>query len=790
MKHIVFSILVFFLFFSCQQNKGNSINPLQLIPENSEILFKIKAFNDFESQMDSKNIIYKLYAMHFDLTFEFAEEINPEGTVYLSLSQNESGSPYYTLVSEKSNYEKPLDSVSLSELKKNENSKMDSLQLNLSTHYYKAVGDYIIASNFKESINLLQINNKPVQKEFSLLETASDDVITSLVFKNEESAISNLLLNSWAYNSSNTTTLDLKLSNETAKYNGILTYSDSINAAVECFKNTKPQQINTINIIPKDINKVISLAFDDFNIFESNRMSVLKTDSIVEKNSFLNYTNEISKADNYLVMHSLDPEIILESLENITLQEEFRGIDIFALGDSKLLDGQFLPFFKSSELGFLAIIKNYVVWATTLEEIKRFLSSALNNQTLNNLEAFKNVGSYLSDEASLFIFENSKSLSSHFSLDLKGYDANVVQLINETDFAHVNGVIQKFKKRPRTSEIIESFTTTLKQPLISAPQVVKNHITKGYDIIVQDAKNQLSLISSSGKVLWTKTLNDKILGTVEQIDMYKNGRLQLAFATSKKIYVLDRNGKDVSPFPINFKDEITQPLSVFDYNKNRNYRLVVTQGENLLMYDGKGKLVKGFQYNQKKGIITSQPKHFRIGSKDYIAFKTDRNLAILNRRGKTRIKVNKTFQFSDNELFLYQNKFTSSTKLGQLIQIDTKGKLTKTALNLPEDHALSTTSKTLVSLTENILNIKSRRVNLDYGNYSPPRIFYLNDKIYITVTDLEAKKVYLFDSQAKPIPNFPVYGTSAAVLENIDGDSALELVTQDGIDQVLVYKIY
>jgi hypothetical protein len=729
--------------------------------------------------------------MHFDLTFEFAEKMNPESTAYLSLSQNEAGLPYYTLVSERSNYEKPLDSASFSNLKKNENSKIDSLQLNLSTHYFIAVGDYIIASNLKESINSPQVYNESNNKAFSILETASDDVITSLVFKNEKSPISKLLLNSWGYNTSNSTTLDLKLTNDTYRYNGILTYNYSINSPVECFKNTKPQEINTINIIPKDINKVISLAFDDYKIFEGNRIKLIKADSIVQKNSFLNYTNEITKADNYLVMHSLDPDIILESLENATLQEEFRGIDIFTTGeDAELLNSQFLPFFKSSEFGFVAIIKNYVVWAATLEEIKTFLSSALNNNTLNNLEAFKNVSSDLSDEASLFIFENSKSLSSRFNLDMKGYDANVVQLINETDFAHINGMIQKFKKRPRTSEIIESFTTPLKHPLISPPQVVKNHITKGHDIIVQDAKNQLSLISGSGKVLWTKTLNDKILGTVEQIDMYKNGRLQLAFATPNKLYVLDRNGKDVSPFPLNFKDKITQPLSVFDYDKNRNYRIVVTQGENLLMYNAKGQLVKGFKYNLKKGTITSQPKHFRVASKDYIAFKTEKNLVILNRRGQTRIKVNETFPFSDNELFLYQNKFTSSTKLGQLIQIDTKGKLSKTALNLPEYHSLNTTSKTLVSLTENILNIKSRRVNLDYGNYTPPRIFYLNDKIYITVTDLEAKKVYLFDSQAKPIPNFPVYGTSAAVLENIDGDSALELVTQDGIDQVLVYEVH
>ena len=68
--------------------------------------------------------------------------------------------------------------------------------------------------------------------------------------------------------------------------------------------------------------------------------------------------------------------------------------------------------------------------------------------------------------------------------------------------------------------------------------------------------------------------------------------------------------------PLKFKDEISQPLAVFDYDKNRNYRFLVTQGSDLLMYNGKGKQVKGFSYNSKSKIKTS-PKHMRFKSKDY-----------------------------------------------------------------------------------------------------------------------------------------------------------------------------
>jgi hypothetical protein len=429
------------------------------------------------------------------------------------------------------------------------------------------------------------------------------------------------------------------------------------------------------------------------------------------------------------------------------------------------------------------------VFTKTTDQLKVIISSALNNNTVANLEAYKNISQNLSDEASMFIFKNSEALSQTFNTELKGYNANVVQLIYEDNFAHLNGVIKKYKKRAKSNTVTEAFSTNIGSPIMSQPQTVKNHITKGHDIAVQDINNNLYLISSSGKVLWKKKLQGSIIGTIEQIDIYKNGRLQLAFATEKRVYVLDRNGKDVDPFPLKFNDKITQPLSVFDYDSTKNYRLLVTQDNELLMYDGKGNRIKGFNYSGNSSAITSQPKHFRIGSKDYIAFKSGKSLKILNRQGNTRIGVNKSINFSDNEVFLYQSKFSSSNTLGQLVQVDTKGRLSTTDLSLPPEHKLETTSKTLVSMTENTLNIKSRSIDLDYGEYTAPKIFYLNDKIYVTTTDLQAKKVYLFDSQAESIPGFPVYGTSAAELQELDRDGGLELVTQSDDKHVMVYKV-
>ena len=63
-------------------------------------------------------------------------------------------------------------------------------------------------------------------------------------------------------------------------------------------------------------------------------------------------------------------------------------------------------------------------------------------------------------------------------------------------------------------------------------------------------------------------------------------------------------------------------------------------------------------------------------------------------------------------------------------------------------------------------------MNLDFGLYTAPKIFYIHNKIYVAITDTQASKVYVFDSQAELLPGFPVYGNSEIEIENIDAKDA------------------
>lgn len=791
MKRLGFLLILCSVLLACQKDYNKINHPYSFIPSKPSAVIQINELNDFVNSIENHDILSGIYNKELKNASKVLKNLSTTQPIFIAFTELKENQSDYLILTKNDSTLFVIDSIPNHISESLANFKIEKTQLDSTIIYHKLIGNVFAGSN---NLNLLKdLNAKTEKNELSrLIETSDKKSVASIIFKSDSSNYSKLLFsNSGSQDfKNNYCVLDLGYTDKNLQYNGILTSNDSLSSFLDSFKNTIPQKINTPKLAPYNTSSLISINFDDFSTFNKNLIEFTTKNKDSSK-TFLNFTNEIALIDNAVVLYTLDPNLILESIEEKSNIETYRDIAIYEFGYPDFFESCLMPFLSFDDSKFFSVFENFVVFSNSIEALKSILANARNNNTLANSSAFENINNQLSDEASLFIFKNSGGLSKILDQNIKGYNANAVQFIYENNYVHVNGIIQKFEKRAATNSVTEAFTTQLDTDILSAaPQTLKNHVTKAFDIAVQDVDNILYLISDSGNILWKKQLQGPILGDIEQIDIYKNGRLQLAFTTANRLYVLDRNGNDVSSFPLKFNDAITQPLSVFDYDKRKNYRLLVTQGKNILMYNVKGKSVSGFNYTTNGSTIVTQPKHFRIGSKDYIVFGAGDNLKILNRQGKTRISVNDKIRFSENELYLYQNKFTTTNTLGQLVQIDTRGKLNINSLNLTDKHNITTTSKTLVSLTENKLKIKSRTIDLDYGEYTPPKIFYLNDKIYVTTTDLQSKKVYLFDSQAKPIPNFPVFGTSMAELQKLDKENGIELITKSGAKTVVVYKLH
>ena len=448
------------------------------------------------------------------------------------------------------------------------------------------------------------------------------------------------------------------------------------------------------------------------------------------------------------------------------------------------------------------VIENFFVFTTSEEAIKTVISSYKEGSTLSKNLVYNAFKENLASKSSVYWIAQTKALIDLWKkkeedknpwskLDTESYPFIAFQGVLENDFMHLHFRIHKNDLEVKQNDVSNQYLLQTESPLSAAPQWLKNHRTKGMDVLVQDVNNKLYLFSDKGNLYWKKQLPGQIQGTVQQIDLYKNKRLQMAFRTEDKFFVLDRNGKIVKPFSIKIPaTEPIQQLAVFDYDQRRNYRFALAQGKSVRMYDNKGKRVSGFTFKKTKTPIINPPVHIRIDKKDYIAVQEESGkLNLLNRVGKSRIKAKESISFSGTPVSSYLKRFTTSDTEGNLVQVDTKGNVIKTPLGLVSDHTITTTTKSLVTLSENTLTIKGIPITLPYGRYTAPKIFYINNIIYVTTTDLDAQKVYLYFSNGTAVSGFPVYGTSAADLANADSDKAIELVVQSESNGMLIYEI-
>ena len=342
----------------------------------------------------------------------------------------------------------------------------------------------------------------------------------------------------------------------------------------------------------------------------------------------------------------------------------------------------------------------------------------------------------------------------------------IFQLKEGNNLASINGIISNYKDDSKNSEIELKFETSISNEIILGPLIVKNHTNNKNEVFIQDSENIIYLINDNGQIEWTKKINDRVIDEVNQIDSYKNGRLQYVFATQNSLHMIDRKGRDVGKFPLKFNDQITKPVSVFDYDNNKNYRLLITQNDELFMFDSKGNRVRGFDYNKKSKIIT-KPEHFRISNKDIIVFKTSDDLKILNRRGKVRIKINEDHNYSKDEIFQYQNSLLTTTVNNKIVKIDMKGN-SKELSSMSFDGKYVSDKKTIYTLQKNILSNSKKNIEIQFGKYENFSAISDKKNTLLNIYDSQNNKLYLFDDEINTIKGFPILADANAsfILEN------------------------
>ena len=765
-------VIVFFLFLllsACAVESTLTQSNLRFFPDDYSFILKANKAENLWSGMLSSDRVNKDLVRLSEAVDGIQQQISvliPVGTVEIAL------------------YPEGRDALSFLALSTNENLETsfefdDSLTYDDSAVGVTQVGDQELYYASIEGRSLISNSTLILQEALRgkarfavdekverLYASATAEEVVHLVMKPENSRLVLEALSGGAYaDLASSISLDISQEGQLIKATGISFASDSLNLYLSSFAQSAPIQPRLLDHAPR-----------------ATKGLLVRAAPAGLRHPLLNGAIEIGRVDleaqQLLYVRSIASEQIIEELNRRQFEkEDYMGIALYQLNEvdfSQDLESLGLP----TQVNYVALYEDafwYSTSDTDLQSLIKFISSE---------ETFKRGALYASLEA---------NIAQEISLLYLSQEDKRAQLFSVVkDAAHYfTAATSAPLITPKFEAIVSPvLSLSLDAPALTDPQFVKNHYTNTYEIVVQDASHALYRFSNSGARLWKRQLDAKIQGRIHEVDLFRNKKLQLAFTTETSFVFVDRNGNYLDGFPKRFQDGNLSALSVFDYDNSRNYRMVFSQGRDIYMLNNAGDKVNGFTYTKAESELASPPKHFRIASKDYLLFPLKNGtLKVLQRDGKDRFKLSQRFDFTSNELFEYRNTFAFTDQKGALVQIDTRGKVSRTDLGFSPDHLSASSSKTLVFSDQEKLQIKEKRIELEYGIYEGLRFFYVNDTIYISLLDKASKQLFVYNSQGELLKGFPVMGISAIDLIDMDNDKKVELVTADERNSLTVYRI-
>ena len=764
-------IYLFLIFWSCNITENKSKDIKNFIPVNSSVIIKIDNLGKFKSDIKNNKLLDDLSKS--DLKYNFKKQIKlinnfqDESQIIICLNENEK---IFTIITKDSSNNHDL--------------------------HFRKIGDVNIFSNSSSTIKSIKEQaNTEYNKYNKTFNTSSSFGI--ILNKNLSKNLINSTFNFKDLNLKNNLGFVVNVFNDKILLNGLSYVDDSTKISNNIFNGLTSTKLKNYEIVPKNVSRLKSFNLSSYSNYKKNsKLEDLKEDrlsSIINEN-LIEYSELILNEDQLFIIRLKDIQLFKDYLsENNNIKSTHRNFNIY---DNTFLDYKLTnSVIKYNYKKKILVFKNHIVFSDNETTLIEFINENLKGNTLQEDSSFNNS---LTEISSFNTLNNNYFTNSDYNffkelniLNSKNdFTENSFQLVQDNEIIHFNAIISKAKASKNNLKISKQFEVEIDEEILMNPHFIKNYATKKLDIVVQDKKNNLYLISNKGSVVWKRKIGQPILGKISQIDLYKNGRLQLIFNTKNKVFVLDRNGKEVKPFPKSFNDDITQPISIFDYDKNKNYRILVTQGKELLLYDKNGKKVNGFKYSRSNSKITSSPKHFRILNKDFIVFKTGKKLKILNRRGRERIKLKDEVVLSNENIFKLDNKLITITNDQKLVEIDISGTVSLSNLLNSKNLKLNTDNyNNIIILDENKMRLNSSYVDLPFSNYNTPKLTKINNNLFVSLFDSQNNKSYLFNKNLQPNSSFPIYSLIPTEFGDMNNDKKIHVIASKITKTISIYTI-
>lgn len=325
--------------------------------------------------------------------------------------------------------------------------------------------------------------------------------------------------------------------------------------------------------------------------------------------------------------------------------------------------------------------------------------------------------------------------------------------------------------------------------LISKPFAVRNHNDRTLEMMVQDEAFTLHLLDANLKPALKIPLKGKLKSKIYQIDYYKNGKLQYLFALDKTVHMIDRTGTYIPGYPLTLKSENTiSELSLIDYDKSRNYRIMVADSKgNYYLYNKAGKLLDGWNPKKMGSSPATLGRHVRVQKNDYMLLVQQNGIfQNLNRRGEARagFPIDLKGTISQDYFISKGNKpanteISALTDLGELVSFNLAGVVTDRGQLMREDEQVqfslvnSGTEKEFLVIKKNNSELtiynealsEQFKVQLAAENLIYQYYFFGVENQLIIIIDPDKREGYLYNQDGRLLHEEPLQvGHELAVL--------------------------
>lgn len=507
---------------------------------------------------------------------------------------------------------------------------------------------------------------------------------------------------------------------------------------------------------------------------------------------------------------------IIESIVN-------QGYTIKKLNVKEFVPDVFGSCFGDLKSCSYSIIDQYLVIANDIQQVQDLISCYRSGRTLDLSENFKAFQNNMLESANVSLFvacsDNQKLIDKYVGGDmaaflkrnkafLPSYQAFSIQLASAKDLVYTCFNLRKMTDVKEESNV--QWKVNLDAPMKGKPYIVPDPSSNAGQVVVFDLNNTMYLIDFRGNVKWKRQIEESPMSAIEVVDYDKDGRHQFLFNTANYLELIDGEGNAVAGFPKRLLAEASNGLAVFDYDGNRNYRVLVCGVDKFVYnYDLQGDETEGWNRHRTEEVVTKPVQHLVADNKDFLIVTDTKGTArILDRQGRIRIPLCSDLKKSLGADF-YENKtnrkgivLTSDVE-GNLLYIANDGGLARTEFgHFSDQHYFlyedfnGDQDPDFIYLDGKELRVFNRFKKVLYSHdfdteIKTKPVFYRlsRNKRLLGIVSEGAREIYLIDKNGNMMVSSGLVGETEFAIGSLKGNNEVNLLTGVG-NALFNYLIY